>query len=239
MGGMRQRLLLVLVAALLAGCAGTSNDAAEPRAAASSAKPSGFHGIEPAPVPARPSYVLTTTDGETFDFAAETRGRPTYVYYGYVNCADECPTAFADIAAALRKTTPELREKTRVIYVSTDAKRDTPKAVRQFLDQFSSSFIGLVGTQPELDAAARAAGIAPGTVGPSPKALPGNPSAHEHEPGTAPHKHFGPLGYSVSHAAVIFAYDASDRLPVVYPGGVTPSEIAADLPLLADPAGTT
>ena len=34
---------------------------------------------------------------------------------------------------------------------------------------------------------------------------------------------------------MIFAYDASDRLPVVYPGGVTPSDIAADLPLLAYP----
>jgi len=233
---MRRPLLLVLAVALLAGCAGTSQDAAAP---VSSAKPSGFHGVEPAPIPQRPSYVLTTTEGEAFDFAAETRGRPTYVYYGYVNCPDECPTAFADIAAALRQSTPELREKTRVIYVSTDAKRDTPQAVRQFLDQFSTSFIGLVGTQPELDAAARAAGIPAGAVGPSPKALPDNPSAHEHKAGTAAHKHFGPLGYSVSHAAVIFAYDASDRLPVVYPGGVTPSDIAADLPLLADPAGTT
>lgn len=236
---MRRSLPLVLIAVLLAGCAGTSTDAAGPAATASSTKASGFHGVEVAPVPKRPSYVLTTTEGKSFDFAAETRGRPTYVYYGYVNCPDECPTAFADIAAALRKTTPELREKTRVLFVSTDAKRDTPKAVRQFLDQFSTSFIGLVGSQPELDAAARAAGIPPGAVGPSPKTAPNNPSAHPHEPGTAPHKHFGPLGYSVSHAAVIFAYDASDRLPVVYPGGVTPSDIAADLPLLADPAGTT
>jgi hypothetical protein len=32
---------------------------------------------------------------------------------------------------------------------------------------------------------------------------------------------------------VIYAYDASNRLPVVYPGGITPSDIAADLPVLA------
>jgi len=32
---------------------------------------------------------------------------------------------------------------------------------------------------------------------------------------------------------VIFAYDAADRLPVVYPGGATPADIAADLPVLA------
>jgi hypothetical protein len=34
---------------------------------------------------------------------------------------------------------------------------------------------------------------------------------------------------------VIFAYNADDRLPVLYPGGVTPSDIANDLPLLLDP----
>jgi hypothetical protein len=32
---------------------------------------------------------------------------------------------------------------------------------------------------------------------------------------------------------VIFAYSADDRLPVVYPGGTLPADIAADLPALA------
>jgi protein SCO1/2 len=105
--------------------------------------------------------------------------------------------------------------------------------LRRWLDQFSTGFIGLTGTQAELDAAARASGVAPGTVGPEPSTVPGHPDQHVEKPGTAPHKHFGPLGYSVAHSAVIYAYDVSDRLPVVYPGGITPSDIAADLPVLA------
>ena len=44
-------------------------------------------------------------------------------------------------------------------------------------------------------------------------------------------------GYGVGHANTILAYSADDRLPVVYPGGVRPSDVAADLPDLA--AGTT
>lgn len=56
-----------------------------------------------------------------------------------------------------------------------------------------------------------------------------------HAPGTAPHAHFGPLGYSVGHADVIFAYDAADALSVIYPGGSTPADIAADLPKLVRP----
>ena len=219
---------VVLALALLAtGCsAGRGSDAvpvAKDR----------YHGVEPAPVPPRPSFVLRDTSGEEFDFRAETKGRPTLVFWGYTHCPDECPTAMADITAALRKVEPSLKEKVRVVFVTTDAKRDTAPVVRRFLDQWSTEYVGLVGTQAELDAAARAAGVPAGAVGPSPSTLPGQPDAHEHKPGTAPHAHFGPLGYSVSHSAVIYAYDASDRLPVVYPGGVTPSDIAADLPVLA------
>ena len=34
---------------------------------------------------------------------------------------------------------------------------------------------------------------------------------------------------------MIFAYNVADRLPVMYPAGVTPADIAADLPALAGP----
>jgi protein SCO1/2 len=218
---------LALVGLLTAGCAGTSQ---APTALASDAA---YHGVEPVPVPPRPSFVLTDTDGYRFDFAAETKGKPTYVYFGYTNCPDECPTAMADIAAALRRVEPELRKKVKVVFVTTDAKRDTGPVLRRFLNQWSTSYIGLTGTQAEVDAAARASGVPPGEVGPAPSTLPGKPNEHVEKPGTAPHQHFGPLGYSVGHSAVIYAYDASDRLPVVYPGGVTPADIAADLPVLA------
>jgi protein SCO1/2 len=224
---MRSAAAMVALALLTAGCAGVSES---PTPLASKAS---YHGVEPLPVPARPSFVLTDTEGERFDFAAETKGRPTFVYFGYTHCPDECPTAMADISAALRKVAPDLREKVRVVFVTTDAKRDTGPVLRQFLDQWSETYVGLTGTQAELDAAARASGVPPGQIGPSPSTLPGKPDQHVDKPGTAPHEHFGPLGYSVAHSAVIYAYDASDRLPVVYPGGVTPADIAADLPVLA------
>ncbi len=219
----------VAASLLITGC---SAGKASPKASAL-ANGATYHGVEPDPVPARPSFVLTDTSGNRFDFGAETRGRPTFVYFGYTHCPDECPTAMADIAAALRRTKPELREKVRVVFVTTDAKRDTGPVLRQWLDQFSTSFIGLTGTQAQVDVAARSAGVPPGEVGPAPSTIPGHPDEHVEKPGTAPHKHFGPLGYSVAHSAVIYAYDASDRLPVVYPGGITPSDIVADLPVLA------
>jgi protein SCO1/2 len=139
----------------------------------------------------------------------------------------------ADIAGALRTTPSALRGQTRVVFVTTDPDRDTPQVLRTWLDTFSTDYVGLLGTQAEVDAAQEAMGIAPAQKGGPVPTLPGRPDAHEHAEGTAPHTHAGPLGYGVGHANVIFAFDTDDRLPVMYPGGVRPSDIAADLPLLA------
>ncbi len=231
MPGTTRCSLLLAAALLVSGCsAGTSS--AGPSAGADSV--AGFHGVEPAgAVPRRASFVLRDTAGHRYDFAAETAGRPTLLYFGYTNCPDECPTAMADIAGALRATPSALRGKTRVVFVTTDPERDSPQVVRAWLDQFSSDFVGLVGSQAEVDAAQEAVGVAPAVpTGPVPT-LPGRPDAHEHAEGTAPHTHAGPLGYGVGHTDVIFAFDADDRLPVLYPGGVRPSDLAADLPRLA------
>ena len=218
-------------AALLAtGCA-ASTPAAAPAPAASPA--AAFHGTEPQPVPSRPDFVLRTTSGETYDFAERTGGRPTLLYFGYTSCPDECPTAMADIAAALRATPADLREEVEVVFVTTDPARDTPEILRAWLDTFSTEYVGLVGTQAEVDAAQVATGIAAAKKAGPVETLPGKPNEHVHKPGTAPHSHDRPLGYGVGHANVIFGIDADDRLPVLYPGGVRPSDLAADLPLLA------
>ena len=193
----------------------------------------GYHGVEPSPVPARPNFVLTDLSGRRYDFSARTRGRPTFVYFGYTHCPDACPTAMADLASALRKVPPALRRKAVVVFVTTDPKRDTVPIMKRWLGQFSPDFVGLVGTQQQVDAAQVATGISPAYPDGVTPTVAGHPDQHVHAGGTAPHKHFGPLGYAVSHSAVIFAYSSADRLPVFYPGGVTPSDIAADLPVLA------
>ena len=221
--------LLVLAVALVTGCGAAPAAAPGPTTAAAAA----YHGREPVQVASRPSFTLTDTSGAAYDFAAETRGAPTLLYFGYANCPDECPTAMAAIAAALRTAPVDLRDRVRVVFVTTDPERDTGPVVRRFLDQFSADFVGLTGTQAEVDAAQVVTGFAPAERGGPVPTLPGRPDQHEHAPGTAPHEHVGPLGYGVGHADVIFAFDTDDRLPVLYDGGVRPSDLAADLPLLA------
>ena len=215
----------------LTGCAATASaPAAAPAATA-------FHGNEPVRETPRPSFVLTTAEGERYDFAERTRGRPTLLYFGYTSCPDECPTAMADITAALRTTPADLRERMVVVFVTTDPDRDSAPVLRRWVDRFSTEYVALRGTQAEVDAAQEAAGVAAAPKGEPVPTLPGRPNEHEHAPGTAPHSHEGPLGYGVAHADLIFAYDTEDRLPVLYEGGVRPADLAADLPLLAQPQG--
>ena len=222
-----------LVVLLLTSACGQGSGAAGRTITPAATPAPAYHGVEPSPTPTRPEFVLHDTTGARFDFGAETSGRPTLVYFGYTNCPDECPTAMADIAAALRESPVAVRDAVRVVFVTTDPPRDTPAVLRRWLDQFSTRFIGLTGTAAEVAAAQTATGITAAVPeGPAPT-LAGHPDQHPHKTGTAPHKHFGPLGYAVTHSAVIFAYNAADLLPVVYPGGVTPSDIAADLPVLA------
>ena len=177
--------------------------------------------------------MLTDTEVERQDFAEQTGGRPTLLYFGCTSCPDECPTAMADIASALRGADPQVAGKTRVVFVTTDPHRDSGPVLRRWLDDFDTDVVGLTGTQAEVDAAQEAVGVAPAAKGRPVPTLPGRPDEHVHAEGTAPHTHDGPLGYGVGHADVIFAFDTEDRMPVTYPGGTRPSDLAADLPLLA------
>lgn len=128
----------------LAGC-GSGTAPAPPAAAAT---PHAWHGPEPEPVPDRPTFVLTDNEGRSYDFAEQTGGRPTLVYFGYTNCPDECPTAMADIAAALRTTPGAVREQVKVVLVTTDPDRGTAPVLRRWLDQFDPAFIGLRAHPP-------------------------------------------------------------------------------------------
>jgi len=218
---------LALAAGLLASGCGTTARASTPASA------TGLHGLEPDTRPARPDFTLTDTGGAPYAFGAQTAGHPTLLFFGYTSCPDECYTAMADITAALRTSTSAVREQTRVVFVTTDPARDDGPRLRRWLDKYSTQYVGLTGSQADVDAAQAAVGAPVATLsGPQPT-LPGRPAEHTHAPGTAPHTHDAPLGYGVDHSSLIFAYDASDHLPVVYPGGSSPADIAADLPVLA------
>ncbi len=214
-GSARRRSgLALLVLLALTFVVGACGGGSEKVAALSSPDPSGLRGVQPDAAYPRPAFTLTDTTGASYDFGARTAGRATILFFGYTDCPDECPTAMADVASALRKA-PELRDRVSVVFVTTDPKRDSPRVIRRWLDRFDESFVGLTGSPQQLVVAQQAAHVPPAKTGPD-----------------------GPSGYEVTHSSLLLGYGANDRARVVYPPGAKVSDIAADLHLLVekDPA---
>lgn len=158
--------LLAITALVLAGCSSSgSKKPSTPSASALNDVPSGgtFQGVGVVPARARPSFTLTDTSGATFPFGVKTSGRATLLYFGYTNCPDVCPETMADVRLALTSLPVATQEKVDVVFVSTDVKHDTPAIISKWLSNFSegthATFVGLHGTQAEIDAAQASAHI--------------------------------------------------------------------------------
>jgi protein SCO1/2 len=107
----------------------------------------------------KPDLVLTDTQGKPYDFRAETKGRPTLIYFGYTNCPDVCPLTMSNIAVAKKQLSPAEQDKLRIVFVTTDPKRDTPAALGKWLKGIDPQVIGLTGDFATIQAGARTVGI--------------------------------------------------------------------------------
>lgn len=203
----RWRLGATLLAAglLLSGCGAAGADETRLRGEASSTERE------------RPDFRLQTTDGEPYEFAERTAGRPTLLFFGYTSCPDICPTTLADVATALDMLEPAEREEVAVVVVTTDPARDTPEVLADYLRRFDEGFVGLTGTPDEVRAAQEAAGVGVATA-----TDPGG------EPLTVPQELL-PEDYVVDHASAVTAYGSGDTEVVSWRPGTLPEDYAADL----------
>ena len=169
-----------------------------------------YRGGLVSPPLAKPRFKLIDTSGARFDFYAGTQGSVTLLFFGYTHCPDMCPLQMHMIGEALKKIPAAAASRIKVVFVTTDPDRDTPEALRNYLDHFDKGFIGLTGSQAELDAAQIAAKIAPAKK-----------SAVRADG-----------GYEVGHAAFVLAYTRDNFAHVIYPVGLKLEDWVHDLPYL-------
>lgn len=117
-------------------------------------------------LPARTSFVTVgkATVGGPFNLVAHTgqrmtdqdfRGRYLLVYFGFTFCPDVCPSALQVISAALDKLGPKADQVTPIL-ITVDPERDGPEELARYVSSFHPRLIGLTGTLPEVEAAAKA-----------------------------------------------------------------------------------
>jgi protein SCO1 len=170
-----------------------------------------FRGMVPARPYALPSATFTDTSGAAFQVPGSLRSPVTLVFFGYTHCPDVCTTVLADLAQALRRLDPASRAQVSVLFFTSDPSRDTPRAIRAYLDRFDTSFVGLTGSLSDLELVATSVGVPlEGT-----KPLPGG-------------------GYEVGHGAQIVGFDARHRGRVVWLEGTPIGDLRADLKTLVE-----
>jgi protein SCO1/2 len=199
-----RRLLPILL--LAAACKGGRVRAPDPAT-------DPYKGFELTQAMGKPEFTLTDLDGKAFNFRQQTDGYLTLLFFGYTNCPDVCPLHMANIGAVLKTLPPEVTNRVKVVFVTTDPERDSIPALKAWLAHFNSQFIGLTGTPAEVSAAQQAARLLPAVKDTADRLANG--------------------GYSVGHAAQVLAYTADDSLRVVYPFGIRQQDWAYDIPKLA------
>ncbi|MFJ2743125.1 SCO family protein [Streptomyces sp. NPDC087440] len=157
----------------------------------------------------KPNLVLKDTNGKEYDFREATKGKPTLIYFGYTNCPDVCPLTMSNIAVAYKKLPKADQEKLRVVFVTTDPERDTPKELGKWLKGAGSpDFIGLTGDFPTIQAGARQLGV---SIEPSTKDKDGKVTS--------------------MHTKQVIAFSPkTDAGYLLYTDEATPDDYIADLP---------
>lgn len=134
--------VLALAAALLAGVAALAAIAVVlwPRGGNVAVTPSSVGG----------PFRLVDQNGRTVT-EADFKGKPFLVFFGFTHCPDICPTALFEMSEMLRRLGTDA-EKMSALFISVDPERDTPVALKDYLQSFHPRISALTGTQAEVDA---------------------------------------------------------------------------------------
>jgi protein SCO1/2 len=102
-------------------------------------------------------FSLTDADGKAVT-AKDFPGKFLLVYFGYIHCADQCPTALTTMTEALEEIGPAAKY-VQPIFITVDPERDHGGALRHFTAAFDPSIVGLTGTPDQIADAATSLGV--------------------------------------------------------------------------------
>lgn len=131
-------------------------------------------------------------------------GQASFVFFGYTNCPDVCPTTLADWVRVKRALGDDAK-RVRFVFVTIDPERDSPAIAQQYATQFDPSFIGLSTRPSATDSLENAFGVA---------------SAKEASTSAA--------GYLMGHSSQTFLMDDKGRVQVSYGFGAGWDVMVAD-----------
>jgi protein SCO1/2 len=157
-----------------------------------------------------PVFALVDQAGRSFG-PEQLRGRWSFVFFGFVNCPDVCPTTLATLAAAEAALADlPAQDRPGVLFVSVDPGRDTPEVIGRYVAHFDPAFTGATGSREAIEGLAEALGVA---------VIIGPPAADG--------------SYSVDHSAAVFLVDPEARVVALFGAPHDAGTIARDFRRIA------
>ena len=96
------------------------------------------------------NFTAVNTDGKEIEFNS-FKDKVVLLAFGYTNCADICPFTLGYLKMIYNKLSPEEQQNVRVLFSTVDPVYDNPDHLKAFLEYFNKDFIGLTGTQEQVD----------------------------------------------------------------------------------------
>jgi protein SCO1/2 len=97
------------------------------------------------------AFSLTDHQNRVFDLAS-LKGKWSFLFFGFTHCPDVCPTTLAVLARArdnIAKNTVGA-EDIQFVFISVDPNRDTASKLRQYVDYFDTTFLGVTGDNAQI-----------------------------------------------------------------------------------------
>lgn len=114
------------------------------------------NGTDSAPMPIAGAdtfggeFTLTDHNGATVTNASWPK-QYRILYFGFTFCPDVCPLGMTKIANALDQLPQDVQDKIQPLFITVDPARDTADSLKQYVVLFNPKFIGLTGTDEQIE----------------------------------------------------------------------------------------
>jgi protein SCO1/2 len=187
---MKKIVLLFLTLICLISCQNSQNQS--------------FVGTDISSVPIDTTFKLKDFNGRIRTLE-DFKGKVVVIFFGFTHCPDICPTTLTD----LKKTMALLKDKAsdvQVIFITLDPTRDTEDVLKKFIPTFDSSFLGLTGSESDINKVISQFKIFYQKVNDGSKS-----------------------GYTIDHSAGLYVLDKNGNIKLHTSHGQKPEDLASDL----------
>jgi protein SCO1/2 len=141
-------------------------------------------------------FKLASANGGMVD-SEKLRGHPYGVFFGFTHCPEVCPTTLYEMTQTLGELGEQAKD-FRLFMITVDPERDTAALLKEYVGNFDPRMEGLVPTDEELKAVARAFR-----------------AYYDKQPTSDG-------SYTMNHTAMVYLMDRDGRFVTVIPYGDTP-----------------